>query len=301
MNKRKPNFFLIGAPKSGTTSLAYYLNQHDNVFFSNPKEPNFFATDYPGIRWTKSIDDYLKLFRKANDKHTCIGEGTAFYIYSEIAMKKIFEFNPNAKIILMIRNPVDRVYSMHQQYIHTLIEDEVDFKKAWNLQDTRLEGKSIPKLCREPKMLQYGEVGKLSNKIRIMYSIFPKENIKVILFDDFVKNTEASYFEVLKFLDLPNQQIDYYEKRNPSRQFRSKFISFVIRSTPFFIHDILFKMRMFPIIKFIPIYLNLLLKKPYKQPRIDPSFRKFLKNYFEKDINDMSKLIDKKLDSWLRF
>src|SRR6056297_204893 len=99
-NIKKPNFFIIGAPKCGTTSMARYLGEHPDIFFSDPKEPNFFNTDFSEkIRITTEIKEYLKLFQGA-DKYRRVGEGTVWYFFSKEAILYILKFNPEAKFIL---------------------------------------------------------------------------------------------------------------------------------------------------------------------------------------------------------
>ena len=107
-----PNFFIVGAPKCGTTALCEYLKYHPNVFMSTPKEPHYFAEDFERYRHVKTEDKYLALFGDCNDRHLMIGEASVFYLRSTRAVSLIRDFNPDAKIIVMLRNPVDMVYSL---------------------------------------------------------------------------------------------------------------------------------------------------------------------------------------------
>jgi hypothetical protein len=140
-----PNFFIVGAPKAGTTSLYAYLDQHISVYMSPLKEPNYFASELrvenfveearPRINCeidalqdylrgdmsekrfgglVSTWDDYLKLYRKVSDE-TAIGEATPCYLWSETAARNIAARIPHAKIIISLRNPVDRAFS---QYLH---------------------------------------------------------------------------------------------------------------------------------------------------------------------------------------
>ena len=135
---KKPDFFIVGAPKCGTTALAEYLRQHPDVFFSDPKEPCYFCNDFPRKRYVESESDYTALFRKAKSG-SILGEGSVWYLYSECAIENIYQFNPNAKIIAMIRNPVDLVYSLHSQLVYSGEETISDFEEAWDIQYKRLK------------------------------------------------------------------------------------------------------------------------------------------------------------------
>lgn len=130
---KKPNFFIIGAPKCGTTSLAAWLAEHPQIFMSPIKEPQFFNKDvgFP----MKSLQAYEKLFKDASSGHIAVGEATVLYLYSKVAVRNILDYNPDAKFIVCLRNPVDMAYSLHEQWFFNGIEDIEDFKEAWLMQD----------------------------------------------------------------------------------------------------------------------------------------------------------------------
>ncbi|MFO7878451.1 MAG: sulfotransferase, partial [Bacteroidales bacterium] len=137
---KKPEFFLIGAPKCGTSSLARYLDSHPDVHFSYPKEPNYFNTDF-SKKQRMFTDETLYLnqcFHKAADKNIA-GEGSVWYLYSKEAVPNILKFQPDAKFIVMLRNPVDVAYAMHSTHLRNKVNENVDdFKKAWDLQEIRM-------------------------------------------------------------------------------------------------------------------------------------------------------------------
>ena len=110
---KKPNFFIIGAPKCGTTSLANWLAEHPRVFFSDTKEPHFFCTDgYTGV---KTLKQYEKLFEDAKPHHLAVGEGSTHYLFSKVAVPNILVYNPDARFIVCLRNPVDMAPSLHSE------------------------------------------------------------------------------------------------------------------------------------------------------------------------------------------
>ena len=139
---RRPNFFILGAPKCGTTALSEYLREHPRAFVSQPKEPHYFCGDFdyyyaPGQR---SEEHYLRLFDAATDDHLAVGEASVWYLYSADAARNIAAFDPATRVIVMLRNPVDLVPSLHSQLLYMLDEDEPDPARAWELQEARRRG-----------------------------------------------------------------------------------------------------------------------------------------------------------------
>ena len=99
-----PDFFIIGAPKCGTTALAHYLSEHPQVCFSYPKEPYYWADDFPGIQrrfGIRSLEKYLQLFEPSSSIKTAFGEGSTIYLASSTAVDRILQFKPDAKFIVM--------------------------------------------------------------------------------------------------------------------------------------------------------------------------------------------------------
>ena len=225
---RIPNLFIFGAPKCGTTSVAKYLGDHPNIFMSYPKEIHYFSDDLPGHQIVKTWDDYLDLFKSAGDNVRILGEASVFYLYSEVAAKNIYKVQPDAKIIVMLRNPVDLVHSLHNQLLITLNEDEPDLTTAWDAQAERMAGKRIPKSCKDPKLLQYKLVASYAQQLNRLLKFFPEEQIKVILFDDFKLNPARIYEDILVFLDLPSDGRSNFEDYNPTGALRSKMISKIL-------------------------------------------------------------------------
>src|SRR5882672_9220913 len=118
MEMKLPNFFIVGAPKAGTTSLYYYLSHHPEVFMSPVKEPNFFSYDetvkqnlYHKEKGVGKFEEYRQLFASSNGHHKAIGEASVSYLFYPSVPQRIHELVPKAKIIISLRNPVERAYS----------------------------------------------------------------------------------------------------------------------------------------------------------------------------------------------
>src|SRR5438093_1590857 len=113
-NIRLPTFFIVGAPRCGTTALYTYLRQHPDLFLPENKEPHFFGSDLYHPGFVRNLDEYLSLFLEAGNKKRA-GEASVWYLYSRNAAAEIMAFCPSARIIAMLRNPVDMMYSNYCQ------------------------------------------------------------------------------------------------------------------------------------------------------------------------------------------
>ena len=197
----KPNLFIVGAPKCGTTTLYNALKQNPDILMCEEKEPHFFCNDLKISKY-KSIIEYEKLFNSSN--YNCkkiIGEASATYLFSKVALKNIKKYNPDAKIIVCIRNPIEFVYSFHNQMIRAGQENITNFETAWDLQQERSKGNSIPWTCKTPILLQYKKWGLFSEQLIRLYKYFPSAQIKLILLEEFKEN-KSLINDIEKFLDV---------------------------------------------------------------------------------------------------
>jgi hypothetical protein len=223
---RKPDFFLVGAPKCGTTALAEWLRAHPEIGFSIPKEPHFFATDRPNLRQMTREEVYLEqAFAHCTPAQRLLGEGSTHYILSQEAVPNILAFNPQARFIAMVRDPIDLVRSMHHQNVYTFVEDEHDLERAWRLQAERAAGRRIPSRCRTPELLQYASVGTLGEHVDRLLRRAGRERVHVVVFDDLVRDPRAVYRAVLAFLGVEDDGRRAFpaanERRIQSRWYRA--------------------------------------------------------------------------------
>ena len=298
----KPNFFIVGAPKCGTTALSHYLRDHQNVFISAPKEPHYFATDIPRYRIVSTEEDYYKLFDDANDKHLAIGDASVLYLYSNEAIQNIHEFDPNAKIIAMFRNPADLVYSMHSQLIYSRDENEEDFGKAWELTEQRKNGDCVPHLCRDEKVLYYDEIAKMGEQLESLLSIFPQSQIKVIFFEDFVKNTHQVYSDVLEFLGLPDDHRTEFPRINENKQHRFDWLANFTERVPNKLvaaGSVVKRMLGLKSMAFILIALRKLNMNKLERKPLNDQLRIQILQSYHGDIAKLSQLTGKDLSHWL--
>jgi len=223
---------------------------------------------------------------------------------SNKAIKSIVEFNPDAKFIVMLRNPCDMVYSMHSQIYFTGDETERDFIKAWNLSDERALGRKIPHSCREPQYLQYKQMGLLGKQVNEMLKHVSPENVVFVLLEELNADTNKVVNEVVNFLGLPPlKNLDskvYNRNETPRIQLISQLyhkklpnqFSKIFRSIKKTLGIENFGVRKF---------LQKLNTTEQERVRLDHSFRKqMLKMFFEDDIKLLSELTRKDLSSWLK-
>lgn len=306
MIKKQPNFYIIGAPKCGTTSLAYYLNQHPHIFICEPKEPGYWASDLPtypdftGFE-IKILDDYLSLFSKADDKVVAIGDASTQYSWSNTALTNILQFNPHSKFIFMVRNPVDLVVSLHREELYSFAEDVKDFATAWDLQEARAHGDHIPSTCRAPQKLQYRMIASLGSHLERMRKIIGTNNLLVIILDDLYKSPREVYLQTLSFLNVGDDGRVDFPKVNAAKQYRFESFAKFLRRPP----------KSFQIVfntcRNIAWYLNLrglrtfalrLLTTKSVNNYFEPSVRKMLTDEFEQEIDLLARLTERDLSHW---
>lgn len=292
-----PNFFIIGAPKCGTTALAHYLSSHPQIYITPLKEPEFFATDFPG-RLVKSLANYLSLFDDADPTiHRAIGEASTIYLCSTDAVSNILEFQPDAKIIVMLRNPVDLVVSLHRQLLKVGNENITDFLEAWDAEKERRTGKRIPPFCREPKFLYYSEYGKLGTQLKRVMDIVPKGQLKIIVFDDFVNNTRTIYQETLAFLGLADDGRNEFPRINEARVPRSQIIQIFLRfllSIWLPVRAHILKGKSLGFGRWLEKYIT---RPPNKDARMHAS-TKWLSKYYRNEIFRLEELLGRSLEHW---
>jgi len=208
---KKPNFFIVGAARSGTSALYHYLKQHPDIFMSEIKEPQYFCTDFhresdkffkKKVRFPiRANRHYLKLFKNVSNEKF-LGEASPQYLYSKEAAKNIYHFNPSAKIIISLRNPVEVLFSLHAQLLVYSGEDILEFKKALDIEPERRKGRYMPKGLLWPSSLYYLDWVKYCEQVKRFYDNFSKDQVKIIVFEDFKKDNIKVYKDILTFLTV---------------------------------------------------------------------------------------------------
>ena len=228
----RPNLFIVGAPKCGTTAWVEYLRTHPDIFFPEIKEPHYFATDLPGMRWTTSLAKYESLFERAGDKKI-VGEGSVMYLYSQTAAAAIREYNPHAKVLIFLRPQEDFLPSLHHQYLYRFSEDIEDFEKAWRLSGKR-SPEQIPEKCRDPKMLDYAAIGSFDAQVSRYAKAFPPEQIHIVRFAEWAGDARGSYLEILRFLGLEDDGRTDFPPVNEAKSHSNKLLGRLVAHPPKF-------------------------------------------------------------------
>ena len=297
----RPNFIIVGAPKCGTTALSEYLREHPNVFVSTPKEVHYFSTDMPHHGVAKSKRAYLELFSAAGPEHHAVGEASVWYLYSTCAAQNIRTFRPDMKLIVMLRNPADLAYSMHSQSLYNLWEDETDFGAAWRLCDARRAGERIPDPCDEPRILLYDELAALGAQLERLLGVFPREQVAIIFFEDFVCDTEGVYESVLAFLGLPLEHDVEFRPHNQNATHRYTWLSAITEQPPEALQ------RMVRTVKSVTGAgsLNVMRKLrnwnlvETERPPLEAYIRRAVLAHYRSDIETLARLTGRNLDHWL--
>lgn len=233
---RKPNLFIVGAPKCGTTAWASYLSTHPDVFFAPRKEPHYFSSDFPNFRWARSEHDYLHEFAQAGTEKI-IGEASVNYLYSTVAAKNIANFDPGAKILILLRSQETFLPSYHQQLLYNRDETVEDFEQAWTLSNKR-NLHHIPSTCREEKFLNYKAIGKFTAQVRRFLDTFPSRQVKILRFEKWTRNPRSSYREVLKFLDIEDDGRDAFDRLHTAKHHRIASLANITQRPPAWVLDI---------------------------------------------------------------
>ena len=300
MSKVKPNFFIVGAPKCGTTALSEYLREHDEIFVSTPKEPHYFATDMDEHRAFKDEKSYLEIFENAEKNYKVVGEASVYYLYSKEAIKNIHAFDENAKIIIMLRNPVEMVYSLHSQLIQSAHEDVLNFNTSWNLIKDRKAGKNLPKHSIDHQLLFYDEIAKYNEQLENVYKYFDNKQVKVILFDDFKLNTQKVYEETLDFLDVKRDNRTFFPVINENDIPRNHFINILIKKQPKWIkYPKNFIKSIFGIKEFgLAGIISKLNKKKVKRKELESDMKKLIYTNYKDSIDSLELILERKLEAW---
>lgn len=301
MTSSWPELFLIGAPKCGTTALAHYLADHPGIAFSRPKEPCFFATDLPRQRLVTDRDAYLRLFPRAGVVPRLRAEGSVWYLYSQAAVPNILKVRPDARFVVLLRNPVDAGHALHYQKLRSLDEDVSDFETAFRLQDERRQGRHVPATCRESHTLLYGEVCRFGAQIARLYEHVPPERLKVVLFEDLNRDAGAVYREVLAFAGLPDDRRARFERVNESSRARSAFVNLLARRPSLWRQRATGAIRTLLGVRELGVSAALKKLNTVRAPRppLRSAFRQELVDFYADDVRLLAQLLRRNLDAWL--
>lgn len=311
-----PTFLIVGAVKAGTTSLHEYLQQHPQVFMSPVKETNHFSDadmlfDHFNLDYRQDIsvnldkylvgrmdkkvhiahvrtwEQYQKLFRDVQDEKA-IGEVSNSYLFLPSTAAAIKKVLPEVKIVMVLRNPVERLYSQFLMNLRLGKIAERDLLKEIEIdQQKPVKGWGVSHL--------YLETGLYAEQVKRYMQQFPAEQIKIILFDDFKRNAAGVMKDLFRFLDVdPEFAIDMEQKYNEAGVPRFGKLNYILTQTGLYT---LSK-------KIVPSGLKQKVKDIFYSkkniPKITPSEKKWLLDYYRNDILQLQQLIGRDLSAWLQ-
>ena len=217
---RWPNFFIVGAAKAGTTSMHRYLAQHPDVFMSPVKEPTFFASDLGLITPWQTEQSYLSLFADA-DGRAVRGESSPAYLLSSEAARRIREVSPDARILILLRNPVDAAHAVFREARKFALEPCRRFATALAASD---DGR--PDLVGRPggTWLRYREVVRYADQVERYLRAFPRDQVLVLLYDELAGNPASVYRRVLEFAGVDPSFQARLDRSNPGFDVRSQLV-----------------------------------------------------------------------------
>lgn len=299
-----PNFIIVGAPKCGTTSLYHYLNQHPQIFMSPNKEPGFFAYEGkkpihsgPGDRyaWTakKSIvnlKSYQALFEDSGSS-IARGEATTMYLYLKEAPVRIHKYLPNAKIIMVLRDPIERAFSHYLQVRRDNREWIRDFSEALKLEDKRIEKNFAP-------AWHYRHVSLYSTQVQRYLKYFSNEQIRIYLYDDFIETPQKVIQDIFDFLGVDSKwQPDMSNQHNtmgniPKCRLLNRFLYYPnpLKSA--------LRLSIPPAIR-KDFMTQISRRNVIELPTLDKNLRKEVLPLFLEDISKLQTLIHRDLSHWL--
>lgn len=287
----RPSFFIIGAPKCGTTALANYLADHREILFSVPKEPTFFSTDIKNKTvWAQNEADYLRrCFGHGGDRsYQAIGEGSVWYLFSHEAVPNILAFEPEARFIVMLRNPADLIHSLHSQYVIQGHERFSRLREAWVACDARRAGRYSPETWKDPRLMLYDEIGLLGAQLDRVMRHVGSNRLKVILMEDFAQDARGVYEATLDFLSVDQDGRSEFPRDNRSLYIDNPLILALLRSKP--------AGWVATVLRALLGRHSLGIGRPAAQ--FDPADRTMLLAYFRADIDRLSGLIGRDLSHW---
>jgi hypothetical protein len=292
---RPPDFFLVGAPKCGTTALYRWLREHPELYLPTQKEPHGFGSDLdlPRLRGRA----YLALFENVGD--ACrVGEASVFYLFSQRAASEIFDFNPRAQIVVMLRNPVDVMYAYHSERLWRGNEDIADFREALAAEPERRMGRRLPPGVRFPQGLRYREIATFSPQLERYLARFGPDRVHVILHDDLARDPAAVFAETCAFLGVAPGVRPSFEVVNGNRVVRNRWLRDTLRDRSSALRRLARTTLPLSVRQRAQRRLRQLNTRVEPRPPMDPELRRRLIVEFRPEVERLGKLLVRDLSHW---
>jgi len=297
---RKPDFFLVGGPRSGTTAMDAYLKQHPDIFMPRLKDLHYFGSDLPFVhRPTQTQRDYLRHFDAARDEKR-VGESSVWYLYSCRAAREIKAFCPEASIIIMLRHPVEMMYSLHSQRLAIGGEDLADFAEALAAEERRRRGLDRPRHPGMQHAVFYREIARYTDQVARYLETFGRDNVHVVLFDDLERDTAAAYAEVLRFLGVSTEFRPAFPVLNANRRTYSAAATRLLWRPPPVLLRLGSRLVSRTVQRRVVEFLSRSVARTEPRPPMDPGLRRALTAEFTPEVERLGALLGRDLSAWTR-
>jgi len=282
------DFVGVAAPRSGTTWISRCLGEHPQVCVSSVKEPHFFLYD---SRYNQGLSYLTKQFKHYNNEKIK-GEWSNLYLYSKEAALRIRKHNPDAKIIMCLRNPIERAYS---QYLN----------RKYNASIMPLY--SFKYIVDHEEKYHYLAYGLYAKHLRYYQSLFPKENIHVMLYEEMTRNPREEFKRLLAFLDVEDnfipQSLNIVVNDRGKKKYHSLYLQALVNKLTLVYKQSRFKrllepLRIRQLLRWAENANKRHTRVPFKKPPMDPTIRQRLNNYFADEIRELEQVLDRDLDVW---
>lgn len=294
---RRPDFFIVGAPRSGTTALFKHLGRHPQIFVPRVKEPLYFGADQelPSDQRRMSLEEYLALFADAGDA-VRVGEGSTAYLYSRTAASEIRDFSPDARIIIMLRDPIAVMHAQHSGMVWAGYEPIMDFSTALEAQDRE---RRLPDRRRSRHGAYYRDIVDFADHVGRYFDTFGRERVHIILFDDWAADTPTAYRKTLEFLEVDPSFVPELGVENPNRRVRSARLHELIAEPPPALQRAARGVVPVPARRKIQRLLTTLNTRVAPREPLDPVLAARLRAEFAPEIERLSTLIGRDLSAWM--
>ena len=293
----RPDFFIVGTFKAGTTALYEGLRRHPQIFMPFHKEPVYFGDDLTHRYGRMTEADYLRLFQGARPGQR-VGEASTWYLYSTKAAREIKAFSPDARIMVVLRNPVDVMYAQHNQLIFNVIEDIPSFAEALDAEADRRAGRRIPPGPINVENLFYRHSVRFAEQLERYFDVFGRDRVHVMLFDDLRRDGAMAVRGALEFLGVDASLAAAPPTANENRRVRSPLVQRLIFA-PKLLLPLAPVLRRFPLVRAMRTRLLEMNSEARPRAPMDPALRRQLLDEFRPEIERLGRLIDRDLSAWL--
>lgn len=276
-----------------------YLNEHPQVYMSPKKEPQFFAADVFGHqRNVIAVDDYRRCFERA-DGARVVGEASTAYMVSRIAAEQIKSYSPGARILVMLRNPIDVMHALHSERLFMNTEHITDFGKAIHSDDARFwhAGRWKGQRVIRPS---YREVASFPSQLKRFVDVFGRDRVHVVVYDAFRSDLAAEYAKLLAFLGVDAAPRRDFIRHNANRRVRNMAAQDWLRDPPGLVRRIARTMLPTQLRRTLGQTLRAFNVKYEPRAAIDPALREQLQGEFAQEVEELSQMLRRDLTHWVR-